>query len=269
MKITYSNKYVAFIDVLGFTDLVYSNSKEKLEKYFEIVDMAFEIFGSHKKHLEKLAISDSIILAVEGTPENLKLLIQSIKTLQYFLARRDIWVRGGISYGEVYFNSNSKIIVGKGFINAYLLEKEAKYPRVIIDPQILTKLDLTRRQFYDQFNGQPNEYLTEGKLIHDYGLHNTPRNTEDDTFFVCYASKTILKSSIDQPLLINEGEKDLDMVYNHIRKNLYNSQKHYSKYLWLKKYFHEAIYEYMQLMKNTDNVNYKYLDKMAIEFANL
>lgn len=269
MKITYSNKYVAFIDVLGFTDLVYSNSNEKLEKYFDIIEMAFEIFKAHKTKIDKLAISDSIILVSEDTSASFKLLLESIKQLQYFLARRDIWVRGGISYGEVFFDTSSNIIVGKGFINAYLLEKEAKYPRVIIDPLILTKLNLTRREFYDHFNGQPHQFITNGKLIHDYGLHNLNRLTEDDSIFVCYANTIIFKSTIDSTFLVNENEKDLDLIYTHIRKNLYNSQKHYSKYLWLKKYFQEVIFEYQYLLKDNDRKSYYYLENSLIAFSNL
>ena len=43
--IVYEKSYVAFLDVLGFKNLVFSKSKadkEKLEKYFGIVNSAIE-----------------------------------------------------------------------------------------------------------------------------------------------------------------------------------------------------------------------------------
>jgi len=268
MKIEFSNKYVAFIDVLGFSDMVYSNSKEKLEKYFEIVDMAFEIFNDDKKKLNKLAISDSIILIAEDSEESFRILLKAIRTLQTYLARRDIWVRGGISVGEVYFDSRSNTIVGKGFINAYLLEKEAIYPRVIIDPQILGKLGLTRRELYKNLNKEPHE-RTDGKLIHDYGLGNHVRYTNDDALFVCYANKVLARSLSTEYKPRPNEISDIEAVYEYLKKNLYNSQKHYSKYLWLKKYFQEVLHEYLRNSVGEDSVDKQYVDAMLAKYLNM
>ncbi len=268
MKIEFSNKYVAFIDVLGFSDMVYSNSKEKLEKYFEIVDMAFEIFNDDKKKLNKLAISDSIILIAEDSEESLEVLLKAIRTLQTFLARRDIWARGGISVGEVYFNNKSNTIVGKGFINAYLLEKEAIYPRVIIDPQILGRLGLTRREFYKKLNKEPHE-RTDGKLIHDYGLGNHIRYTNDDALFVCYANKLLYRSISKEYKRAANEVTDIEEVYEHLKRNLYSTQKHYSKYLWLKKYFQEVLNEHLNNCVGEDSDDKRFAEKMLIKFLNL
>ena len=63
--ITYEKSYVAFLDVLGFKNLVFSKSKEdkeKLEKYFGIVNSAIEYLESipSKKDIGSIIISDSI-----------------------------------------------------------------------------------------------------------------------------------------------------------------------------------------------------------------
>ena len=269
MNINYTPKYVAFIDVLGFTELVTNNSKEKLEKYFDIVELAFEIFKKHRRKLTKLAISDSIILISEDSQESFVLLLDAIQTLQVLLARRDIWVRGGISFGDVFFDEQSNTIVGKGFINAYLLEKEAVYPRVIIDPMILDKQKVTRREFYDNLNKAPHERISQGKLIHDYGLGNHVRFTVDDSIFVCYANK-ILTRSISGEYKLAPGEaSDIELVYSHLKKNLYGSQKHYPKYLWLKKYFQEVMHEYRSSQVGEESEKKQVVEKSLINFMNL
>lgn len=268
MKITFSNKYVAFIDVLGFTDMVFSNTKEKLEKYFEIVDMAFEIFNDDKKTLNKLAISDSIILIAEDNAESFVSLLKAIRTLQTYLARRDIWVRGGISVGEVHFDHKSNTVVGKGFINAYLLEKEAIYPRVMIDPQILGKQALTRREFYKNLNKEPHE-RKDGKLIHDYGVGGHVRYTNDDSIFVCYANKLLSRSLYEERNRNPDQTSDIELVYEFLQKNLYGSQKHYSKYLWLKKYFQEVLHEFISNSAGDDSDDKRFVNEMLVKYMNL
>ncbi len=239
MQLQLKKKYVAFLDVLGFSALVNSDSKPKLEKYFEIVDGAFAIFDYEKKNIKKFSISDSIILIAEDNESDLKTLLTAIRTLQYSLAVNDIWLRGGISHGGVFIEEDKNIIVGKGYIKAFLLESEAIYPRVILDPSILKHLGLTRKELYDKFNGAPHEREDHLKLIHDYGVWNHERYTDDDAIFVSYANKIVVESvhTVRKPNM----ETNIETVYRHLRSNLYGPQQHYHKYLWLKKYFQESI----------------------------
>lgn len=268
MKLTFTNKYVAFLDVMGFKELVQGSSVDKLENYFNIVDTSFEFFSEHRKTLDKLAISDSIIIATGDSIENFTALLKSIRMLQARCATSDIWLRGGISFGEVHFDQNTNTIVGRGFVNAYLLESQAVFPRVIIDPAILKKLDLIRRNFYDKFNKFPHEREHNEKLIHDYGINNTTRFTQDDSLFICYASKIISDSIKEKNNEILTIHTTLDTVCNNIKENLYKNQTHYTKYLWLKKYFQEALLEHYFLTSDND-FEKQFLDVHCNNFANL
>jgi hypothetical protein len=240
MEIKFEDKYVAFIDVLGFTALVDSNNTDRLQIYFDAMEVAFNIFTEDKRNLKKFIISDSIIFIANDTEEDFKTLLKAIRNLQAFLAMNDIWVRGGIAFGPVFYEDTAHIIVGKAFIKAYLLEKEAKYPRVIIDPSILTKLNINLRTFYEEYNGFPHQRHDDSKLIHDYGFYGYKRFTPDDAIFVCYAHRVF-------NIAEQEGKKykntQLKVVYNHLKGNLYGPQQHYHKYLWVKKYFHESLQE--------------------------
>lgn len=237
MILDFKNKYVAFIDVLGFTSIVNSNNHDKIESYFDTIKMAFQIFDLDKAKIQKLIISDSIILIAEDSEEDLRVLLTAIQSLQKYLALSNIWVRGGVAFGEVFNSKEENIIVGKGYIKAFLLENEAIYPRVIIDPSILSKLKLNLREFYVKFNGE-NKTPNRTNLIHDY-LNNN-RITPDDAIFVCYAHRIIM-DSLDTGKAYEET--GIKQVYDRIKLNLYGPQQHYHKYLWLKKYFNDCICE--------------------------
>lgn len=261
MQLQFTNKYVAFLDVLGFSALVNSNENEKLNEYFTLVEMAFDLFDDDKKNIQKLAISDSIILIANDNEADLRILLKAIRTLQYSLAINDIWLRGGIAYGEVYYNEETKTIVGKGFIKAYLLENEAVYPRVILDPSILKHLGLTRTELYHKFNGAAHQGVAEDKLLHDYGVWAYKRHTNDDAIFVSYAHGIVHESLVNQT---DRKENNIETIYKHLRTNLYGSQQHYAKYLWLKKYFQETILEFEHWMIRGERFH-----KTVSDFSNL
>jgi hypothetical protein len=242
MKINYTNQYVAYLDVLGFSELVYKNDTKKLEQFFSDLKKTFNFFDGRDDKFLKISISDSIVFATEDTPESLHKLLKAIRLLQTGLASHDIWLRGAITYGEVHYDSETNIIVGKAFIDAYNLEREAVYPRVIVDPPILKHLKKTRKQFYNEFNPKQENKLRQPDLIHTYDVSDVKRLTDNDAIFISYASQGLVHTFSE----IEKGIKErtyMEEVFYNIKNNLYGSQKHYSKYHWLKKYFEEVIYE--------------------------
>lgn len=62
----YKNSYIAFLDVLGFKKLVFSESV-KIEEYFQIIkdDIASLKTIDSKKQINYIVISDSIIISIE------------------------------------------------------------------------------------------------------------------------------------------------------------------------------------------------------------
>ena len=152
--INYVQSYVAFLDVLGFKELVYgkkAEDKEKLEKYFHHIE-EFIIYLKTtpiKSDLDigYIVISDSIIITVkhcQSNDENIKILRHlciAIAFLQSLLSVLDIWLRGGISSGETYFDEKNHQIIGKAYIEAYLLEEKlVSNPHVVLDNKIINEL---------------------------------------------------------------------------------------------------------------------------------
>ena len=132
-NIDYEKSYVGFLDVLGFKNLVFSKKKsdrKKLNQYFGVVNSAIEYLKGipSKRQIGSIIISDSVILSVphgqnkEANIGRLRHLCVAVGLIQQYLALKDIWLRGAISSGDAYFNSEKSQVVGRAYINSYLLE---------------------------------------------------------------------------------------------------------------------------------------------------
>lgn len=221
-------KYIAYLDVLGFKELVYSRDTNRLEAYFNTIRETLDDLKEVKGNIESLLISDSTILVSPDSLEDFRTLVLAVQTIQTRLAYKNIWLRGAICFGEVFYDKRSNLIVGKGLIDAYLLEQEAKYPRVIINPSIIPKLANNSHEFLMEINPESRGRSgTMMKLIHTWGTY-----IENDAYFVSYGHRIVLDS-------ISEGS--LEDIYNLIFKNLYSSPKNYDKYLWVKRYFMDVL----------------------------
>lgn len=228
-------KYVAYLDVLGFKELVIAKS-EKLDSYYSTIIESLK--GISFNNIDHILISDSIILSCENKMEDLISLLEVIQLIQTNCALLGIWIRGAISIGDIYINKEEKIVVGNGLIKAYLLESQAKYPRVIIDPKIIKDSHGTGQKFIQTLNNNLDESQKRIPLV-----VNSLLGKESDAFFVAFAEKIFHTQEKDFNL-DNAKVFDLDnlnTIYLNVKSELYNSYEHYSKYLWLKNYFNDSI----------------------------
>jgi len=228
LKINLKDSYVAFIDVMGFSNLVNKNNIADLEAYFLKITEVLDKISIDKGRIKSFLISDSIILIAPDDPKQFKQLLHAIRRIQSALLWKKILLRGAVSFGPIYYNPSKNIIVGKGFIRAYLLEQEANFPRVIIDPSIIKKTGTDKADFITQVNGVSDSSI-EDRLIYVRGKFSP---MPDDCIFIDYANKTVKSNGLNN---------NIKKVYEVIVDNLYSDQKLYSKYTWLKDYYLECL----------------------------
>jgi len=147
----YQNCYVAFIDMLGFKNLI--NSKETsckrvldVYKCFDNAIPTLEIgndserhFVEELKYIKMKIMSDSICIYIEAHVKNALLCLASVCfNIQEKLLTlaKPILIRGAIVHGDIY--AEGDITFGPAVTKAYLMEENnAKYPRIIITKQTL------------------------------------------------------------------------------------------------------------------------------------
>ena len=159
-------KYIAFLDILGFKDLIENNEINVLDKlYDELQESLMHCFsfanaehlmkenkdedaGIEENNLNSLIISDSIIIWTDDDSQ--RSFVNLIFTIRYLLYRSILSgfpLRGGLSCGELIVKSGShaqspkinsySTILGKGLTRAYLIENVSEWSGCTIDEKCI------------------------------------------------------------------------------------------------------------------------------------
>lgn len=146
MSKEYKECYVAFLDILGFKNLimkeecgyiydVFQRIRVGSQTQFKLNNELVAAFSAVKHYV----MSDSVVLYVEvSVKDSFFALVRTCQILQMSLLGMSspILLRGGITRGTIF--SENEVIYGKGLVNAYLLEGSvADNPRIIFTKQTL------------------------------------------------------------------------------------------------------------------------------------
>lgn len=252
--IHYINGFVAFLDILGFKNIVNMSRKpdglSKLNEIFNTIDEEIEELKSipAKSDIGYITISDSIILSIPETGNRdtdvniLRQLCIAIGLIQKNLAKKNIWLRGAISSGDIYFDSIRNQVVGPAYVSAYTLQETiAKNPRVIVDSKIIRELAYTSASdLIEGVNAATSSGLRYQNWISpvlfpwdNYNEGAGRHITHDVPLFIDYLS----------PFLAGETDSLINLVKN-IELNLYDNIKVYDKYRWVADYLITIINKY-------------------------
>jgi hypothetical protein len=253
MEIEYQDRLVVFIDVLGFKNLVYSSSTELINRYYTFLVSNFQA-AITKRNFDFLLISDSIVVFCNNDIESLSELTKLIGKLQAGLLGKGILVRGAISHGALFVDKVNNIIVGKGLINAYQLEMQAKYPRVILDRSIVSK-------YYGSFSGFVSNNVKTGEL--PYVAFTPPGLYPIDYPYLNYGW-----------MISNQGSNQPFEAALNLFKSHYYTNDQIEKFEWLRSHLVESLEELITLRSSLDpnrnrRVNLKRCRKYISKFTAL
>ena len=221
---SYTQKYVVFLDLLGFKAKV-----EEVEKSLELRQELLEIL-----HLVKTSLcdydqvgmrfthfSDCIIFSTNRSQDGLKEIFESIKLLTLNLLNFDFFVRGGLAVGGAHHDND--FVYGMAVNHAYILEsQEAKFPITLISNEVISDMS--------NYDPQLSEYLTEDAQGRPFLHYLKP--FEDYTPLPIYAGKLIL----EEPAL-----RIIDFICN--RLNIHSNPCMHDvlqKDLWFKDYWNKT-----------------------------
>ena len=160
---TEPNRILAFIDILGFSNIVKENDKEGVEckqKFKAIFDLINNFFTEDENANTEIYVSemkfswmsDTIVFSAAAT--DAEAVINSLLDTQHDLLCSGFAVRGAISVGRLYHQEN---IWGEALVRAAEIEKNyAKYPRILIRNEDYMKISLPdnlKKYFNDDSNG--------------------------------------------------------------------------------------------------------------------
>ncbi|MFB0967409.1 MAG: hypothetical protein QMB15_08180 [Cloacibacterium sp.] len=253
-EVKYEERLVAFIDILGFKEIVKQSEKEpsKVELLYSVLNYLknWEISknwdlklveieeDAQKRGVENFDIrgktnstsfSDSIVVSVKvdnNVNEMASTLIVNLANIGAILFEQGILFRGGLTIGNIIHNENGTVF-GQGLIDAYKLESSfAKYPRIILSDKLISKLNYpitTKRDRYPYH--QYIDRFEDGCVgFHQMQYYQVMESWEKMT---------------TEKLTIS-----LDKIRKVIIKGLDDSFEKpdvFEKYNWLKKQYHKLI----------------------------
>lgn len=219
----YRRMFVAFIDILGFRELIHNSSRDRevrraLIEAFDKISGFGESIRQKYSELRFFAFSDSIIVLAQDSAEAASALLSRVQWLYFRLLRYGILSRGVIDFGRAIHTD--KYVFGPAIVSAY--EKEvalADVPRILVTKAALSKLDeLAEAEAV-------REQLDEALFRDDDGVvYLDPITLLDGFFWENDARKLKLGHSI------------FITIRGHVRDNLKSrteSPKIFRKYRWV------------------------------------
>lgn len=232
----YKECYIAVLDLLGFKAALDSYNCETIASFFDEINrqyiISYDKTGEsiiNKDDLNFKVMSDTICVFAEVSVKNVLAALMAIcDYLQIRLLRLNIPIlsRGAIVKGQIYYNND--VLFGKGYVEAYCLqEKTAKYPRIIIDNEVI--------ESYKAFDEAGQRYLETNLIKDDYdGMYTS------DYLFTFYG----LNHEHDS------WKNFAKYVYEKVETETDESIR--DKYLYLKKNFPRIRQKFLDFLEGQD-----------------
>ncbi|MEP3228086.1 MAG: hypothetical protein ABJN61_11645 [Flavobacteriaceae bacterium] len=255
IDIQYENRIVAFIDILGFKEIIKKseNDSEQLQTVYEALGFLKKREIPDKWNLKLIeieedaqkrgmrgfdisnrtsasAFSDSIVISVqvddENLDESLSTLVANLSFVGSKLISDGILIRGGLTVGKIVHTDNG-IVFGQGLIDAFHLEtRAAKFPRIILSDKLINKLN----------------YPMMGKKER-YPYHQYLRRFDDGCFgFHQMMYFQVLQNwpEISADDLISGLKKIKETIVNGLDTS-FEYPDVFEKYIWLKEQYNDLI----------------------------
>lgn len=137
----FSYHYVAFLDILGFSEMVASDCSGPTDNAVYLPRL-LEVHKTALAHARECPgakitqFSDSILLALPYGLAGFAAVVENVAGLQRALLKDRVLTRGGLSYGKHF--SDEEFIFSDALIKAYGIERDrAIFPRVVVDDDLL------------------------------------------------------------------------------------------------------------------------------------
>jgi hypothetical protein len=201
------NRYVAFLDIMGFKDMVTRMTHDEVYEMMKKIDKS-------RKHVENVdwlktklflakstTYSDSIIVySKDESYEAFDFLVSTVAGLTNYLFLEGVPHKGALAFGMMTLDTENSIYFGQPLIDAYILQEEINFYGVLmhasVEQELSTKTKkmpmFTKHYLCPLKSGNANHYTI-------YPLYatqkNSPKYEADYTKLIDSINKLRLKTS--------------------------------------------------------------------------
>ena len=217
---------VAFIDILGSSEAIKNDADSSLQMmhdaYVEAVSIFQSLFEGNKRIQPSVKIfSDKIVVSVPRNGESghgafcAIAMISAIIQVQFL--KHGLLTRGGVASGS--FFADNMMVWGMALVKAHNLENSiAVYPRIVIDPELISDLDLANPN--SEFN-KTQEWIEQG---------------DDGIFMIDYLNKYLQNKEVFMLSLMRLADSKIAEYCNT------NNIKACQKWLWFLNRIKEKLF---------------------------
>lgn len=244
----YEMRFVAFLDVLGFRELVYASERND----GVLVNLINALHGIEVKTKFKLAgdarrakfgssiFSDSIIIYDEMTLNGFFQVLLNVVDIVERLAINGVLCRGAMTCGPLHTSEDKgHVVFGPSLVKAVDMEKLAKFPRVILSAEA-----------YQAGLGYVIDY--------ERGLfdHYISRDADGMAFVNPFGNIDITESKSDWELASGKLDVIADMIMRNLRSTMDNPD-HFSKQHWFMDQYNRFVVDMGMPEKEIDPLTAK------------
>lgn len=135
-----SYRYFAFLDLLGYKDLIQIDSKNGTHELRDRLIASFGGLGNiNEADVSIKAISDSIFLTLNNDALGFQYFANVLRDLQIAFISNGLLLRGGVAFNQHF--ENGKVTYSPALVDAYQIESTtAFFPRIVIHDAVIEKL---------------------------------------------------------------------------------------------------------------------------------
>jgi len=229
-KRMYDDRYVAFVDILGFTEIVRKTEHDTTDRRYDALVKTLTEIGSFDEEtinesddFKFQSFSDSVIMSTATTQNGLLHLLHLISNLSiHLLSNGGLLMRGAIAKGKLHHDQS--VMFGPAFLAAYYTESHiAKYPRVVLNREVYQDFQTLAPRLHPQV------------LLADDG----------PPYLHVFARFRLLNEGQPTPDHLNSPEAILAQTCQSSIQNLLNESiyepRHYEKLRWLAIYWNSTV----------------------------
>jgi len=154
----YENRYVGFVDILGFQHLVERTVSEPsglaslYDTLLQIADYKPSL-GGGLEDFRVTTFSDCVAISARVTDVGLWSVVLAIHALQFNLSQTGVLFRGAVAKGDVIHDQ--KVLFGPAFNEAYRLEtKVSLHPRVMLADNVYDDALASEKREFPNYVGK-------------------------------------------------------------------------------------------------------------------
>lgn len=238
----YREALVSYVDIMGFKDLLDGTNAGPGGIRRTVLDVQEHLLHDDQDPDKEsgqqidIAFSDTVLSARflpgpnDYRPGILFHELYHLHLAQVELLNRGILIRGGLSLGGVYIDSDRDVWFGPGIVSAYQLEANADFPRIVLDPRLAQAFRENRA-----LRAEHHDFQEEADYVR--------RLVKRDIDGLAY----IDPMSTD-PGLFDDGHEGMLGWYGSVREHLVTAAARHArnarvlrKYAWLANRFEAAV----------------------------